>query len=318
MDAINQMNLYSKEKTPFFFLFDFELNHPHVIPLNQTITRNIFFDFNGLNNGHHSTTGAPIWLEPVPFPEEIYLGKFQAALHHLKRGDAYLLNLTSKTQIRTTASLREIFLTARSRYKILYDNQFVCFSPETFITIEDNVISTFPMKGTIRDQADALGKITSNNKELAEHITVVDLLRNDLAQVADNVTVPEFRFPTKINSSHYNLLQISSRISGFLQPHYKKNFGDLFMALLPAGSVSGAPKKKVTQLIKSIEGETRGYYCGVAGAFDGHRLESCVLIRYIELHDNLFWYRSGGGITAASNWKEEYQELIDKIYVPTV
>ena len=91
-----------------------------------------------------------------------------------------------------------------------------------------------------------------------------------------------------------------------------------FFRLLPAGSVSGAPKKKTTEIIASAEGTPRGYYTGIAGLFDGRDLNSGVLIRFIEKRDNGYFYRSGGGITSFSEPLSEYNEMIDKIYVPAI
>ena len=112
------------------------------------------------------------------------------------------------------------------------------------------------------------------------------------------------------------LLQASSRIAGRLPAGYPARIGELLFRLLPAGSVSGAPKRRTVEIIRAIEGEPRGYYTGVFGYFDGRRLDSAVMIRYIERQADGFYYRSGGGITAMSREEEEYRELIHKIYVP--
>ena len=88
------------------------------------------------------------------------------------------------------------------------------------------------------------------------------------------------------------------------------------MRLLPAGSVSGAPKSRTLEIIRSAEQSDRGYYTGVCGYFDGQNLDSAVMIRFIEQIGNGFYYRSGGGITAQSNLHAEYLEAIDKVYVP--
>jgi len=99
---------------------------------------------------------------------------------------------------------------------------------------------------------------------------------------------------------------------------YASSLGDIIFTLLPAGSVSGAPKKKTTEIIASAEGMTRGYYTGVAGIFDGRDLNSFVMIRFIEKRDDSYFYRSGGGITSFSDPLSEYNEMIDKIYVPVI
>jgi para-aminobenzoate synthetase component 1 len=151
---------------------------------------------------------------------------------------------------------------------------------------------------------------------MAEHVTIVDLLRNDLSEVAENVQVTRFRYVDEIRTIHKDLLQVSSEIRGDLPVDYIQHIGDILLKLLPAGSVSGAPKRKTLEIIRAAEKEPRGYYTGVMGLFDGSVLESGVMIRFMEYVGNDLYYRSGGGITIQSNAELEYQEAIDKIYVP--
>jgi para-aminobenzoate synthetase component 1 len=173
------------------------------------------------------------------------------------------------------------------------------------------------MKGTIdASLTDAENVILSDEKELSEHVTIVDLIRNDLSAVAKNVDVNRFRYVEKIETSQKDLLQVSSEIVGDLSGDYASGIGSILVSLLPAGSVSGAPKKKTLQIIREAEKERRGYYTGVFGYFDGINLDSAVMIRFIEQEGEQFYYRSGGGITAQSEAEKEYQEVIDKIYVP--
>ncbi len=147
-------------------------------------------------------------------------------------------------------------------------------------------------------------------------MTIVDLIRNDLSEVAKNVNVNRFRYIDRINTNHKDLLQVSSEIAGDLSSDYVSHLGSILISLLPAGSISGAPKKKTIQIIREAEQEKRGFYTGVFGYFDGKNLDSSVIIRFIEQEDGHFYYRSGGGITAQSEVEKEYQEVIDKIYVP--
>jgi para-aminobenzoate synthetase component I len=112
------------------------------------------------------------------------------------------------------------------------------------------------------------------------------------------------------------LLQVSSEIRGELPNDYYSRLGDIVFEMLPAGSVTGAPKMKTLEIIAEAENYDRGFYTGIAGYFDGKNLDSCVLIRFIENENGKLFYKSGGGITTQSNVNEEYQELIDKIYVP--
>jgi para-aminobenzoate synthetase component 1 len=121
-----------------------------------------------------------------------------------------------------------------------------------------------------------------------------------------------------IHTNEKKLLQVSSEISGEMAEGYAASLGDIIFSLLPAGSVSGAPKKKTTEIIAAAEGIPRGYYTGIAGLFDGRNLDSGVLIRFIEKRDDMYFYRSGGGITSFSDPMSEYSEMIDKIYVPVI
>ncbi len=208
---------------------------------------------------------------------------------------------------------------SKADYKLLYPNKFVVFSPECFVKIRDGMISTYPMKGTIDAQVpNASEKILSDPKETAEHATVVDLLRNDLSIVATKVKIEKFRFIQKIETNNKKLLQVSSHITGVLPAEYLSNLGDIIFKLLPAGSISGAPKEKTLEIIKAAEQYDRGYFTGIFGLFDGTSVDSAVMIRYIEKHGDDLWFKSGGGITAKSNLEKEYQELIDKVYVPFV
>ena len=202
----------------------------------------------------------------------------------------------------------------------MVEGEFVCFSPETFVTIRDGYIASYPMKGTIKASVpEAAEKILNNSKETAEHHTIVDLIRNDLSMVATDVTVKRFRFVDRIATNEGDILQVSSEIIGKLPENYSSQLGNIIFTLLPAGSVTGAPKHKTIEIIRSIEKTGRGYYTGICGHFDGQNLDSAVMIRFIEVQDDeTLWFRSGGGITCNSDLESEYHELIDKVYVPFV
>ena len=173
------------------------------------------------------------------------------------------------------------------------------------------------MKGTISATIKGAKKLLLQNpKELAEHTMVVDLLRNDLGQVTKNVKVEKFRFINEVFTQNGKLFQTSSKISATLDKDYLDNFGDIFTSLLPAGSITGTPKIKTIEILEKIENYKRDFYTGVFGIFDGKNFESYVLIRFIEKIDNQLYYKSGGGITADSIAKDEYNELINKIYLP--
>jgi para-aminobenzoate synthetase component 1 len=137
-----------------------------------------------------------------------------------------------------------------------------------------------------------------------------------LGIVAKEIKVEKFRYITTINTGDKKLHQVSSHISGLLDSNWKENAGNLISALLPAGSISGTPKRKTVSIIKEIEGYTRGYFTGIFGHFDGNNLYSAVSIRFLEKINGKLIYKSGGGITTDSTWESEYNEMIDKVYIP--
>ena len=173
------------------------------------------------------------------------------------------------------------------------------------------------MKGTIdTNLTDSKNILLNSKKELAEHTMVVDLLRNDLGKVAKNIKVEEFRTFSKISTKNSELFQTSSIISGDLQNNWQEKIGDIFSDLLPAGSITGTPKKSTIEILKNIESYERGFYSGIFGVFDGINLQSFVLIRFIENINKELFYKSGGGITSDSIAKDEYEELLNKVYLP--
>jgi len=174
------------------------------------------------------------------------------------------------------------------------------------------------MKGTIdASLPDAEEIIMNDYKESCEHNTIVDLIRNDLGMVSESVWVERFRYIEKIETNRNEILQVSSEIRGRLYEGNCKRLGDTIFSLLPAGSISGAPKPSTISIISEAEGEKRGFYTGICGYYDGRVLDSAVLIRYIERDESgKLFYRSGGGITVNSKCSDEYEELIEKIYLP--
>ncbi|MFH0895478.1 MAG: aminodeoxychorismate synthase component I [Bacteroidota bacterium] len=307
---------------PFFFCIDFEMQQPVLFSASEIQQQDEWF-FNINTTSSYNKT-SPIHsgfnkLSRFPISLEEYEKQFLVCHKHLMHGNSYLLNLTCRTQIEMECSLPEIFSLSNAKYNVLHKNDFVCFSPEIFIQIKDNRIHSFPMKGTIRaDIQDAEKCILNDPKETAEHYTIVDLIRNDLSMVSKNVRVDRFRYIDRINTVQGDLLQVSSEISGTLPMEWRNNIGDILITLLPAGSVSGAPKKKTIEIIQEAEKIKRGYYCGIAGYFNGKELDSGVMIRFIEKEKENYFYRSGGGITVNSQCETEYNEMIDKVYVPFV
>jgi para-aminobenzoate synthetase component 1 len=316
-DFIENMNRMSVNGESFLFIVDFNLTSASLILIEECALNDIYFDIEGKTNSYISDKTGIIELKKQALPYSDYLDSFNYVQNEISKGNSYLVNLTCSTPVESNLSLTEIFHKSVARYKLLYKDQFLVFSPESFVKISEGKIRTFPMKGTIDASIENAREILLNNKkEAAEHATTVDLLRNDLSRVASNVTVEKYRYIEKINTSGKNLFQMSSVISGDLPKGYHRSIGDIVTKLLPAGSISGAPKKKTLEIISAAEKHERGFYTGIFGIFDGINLNSGVMIRFIENQNGRLVYKSGGGITAMSDPKEEYQELIDKIYVP--
>jgi para-aminobenzoate synthetase component I len=317
-EAIKTMNELGSCRVPFLFVIDFLMQSPIVIPLNAINSNSILYDVEGISN--YSSVPVPrhkIISKKFPISFERYTVAFENVKRNIHEGNSYLLNLTFPTRIEINKDLREIFFLCKAKYKLWMENKFVVFSPESFVKIQDCIISSFPMKGTIDASVkNARESILCNEKEIAEHTTIVDLIRNDLSIISSNVQVKLFRYTDEILTDEKKLLHVSSKITGELQSDYHSQIGTLLFKLLPAGSITGAPKKKTLEIILESEQYDRGYYTGVFGVFNGNNLDSGVMIRFIENVDGVQYYKSGGGITSLSDAKLEYQEMIDKVYVP--
>jgi len=313
IDGFKKITKLAKAREPFLFIISYDKTKIFAQPL-KSLSGNIAYSF---DCDSRVDLGKKANLKKYPVDFATYKESFNRVLEEIKSGNTYLLNLTFKSKIETNLSLSEIFTQAKAPYKLLINESFVCFSPECFIAIKDDIISTYPMKGTIdASLPNAKEQILANPKEMAEHIMIVDLMRNDLNIVANQTKVPEFRYVQKIKAGDKELLQVSSKIEAKLQKGWQDKLGEILDLLTPAGSISGTPKRKTCEIIDSVETSNRGLYTGIFGIFDGKDLKSAVIIRAISKEKDTLYYHSGGGITIDSNLELEYQELIDKIYLP--
>lgn len=319
-----RLNVCAKAAIPCFFIIDFSLKQCYFLEKPQLNNDVLYFSFPKASNYPWPTLYTTPLTESVLFaikPPSLadYMVDFNKAQQVFTAGQSFLLNLTYAIPVKSRLSLQQIFCTAKAKYRVYLKNKFVCFSPETFIQINKlGEIISYPMKGTIKATLPkAKQRLYNDEKELAEHYTIVDLIRNDLNQVARNVKVTQFRYCEKIKTLGGDLWQTSSKIVGQLPSDFQKSLGDILLKLLPAGSISGAPKSSTVAAIKRIEHHERSFYTGIAAYFDGQCLDSCVLIRFIEKTSHGLLYKTGGGLTIYSKALSEYQELLQKIYVPT-
>ena len=188
-------------------------------------------------------------------------------------------------------------------------------SPELFFKLEDRTISTKPMKGTVTrglntNQDKQQIKLLMSEKNLAENMMIVDLLRNDLSKISKpgSVTVPHLftaeKYPT--------VWQLTSTIQGNLKENV--NLYQIFQALFPCGSITGAPKSSTMQIISNIENSARGVYCGTIGYVEPSMKKAVfnIPIRTLTIHNQQLNYGVGGGITWDSTADDEYNEIIAK------
>ena len=316
-ETINYLNELGENKTPCFFIIDYAMKESFVWKINE-IPNTVLISFPSFTNCIKKPIKNSITIDKKPFDYISYKTAFEKVQKHLLRGNSFLVNLTAESSITTNATINDLYHESKAPFTLAFKDDFIVFSPEPFIAIKKTKIQTFPMKGTINaDIPKAKETILSNKKEMAEHATIVDLLRNDLSIVAKDVHVSNYRYIDIIKSKTDNLLQVSSCIEGNIKPELQKKIGTIIYSMLPAGSICGAPKHKTLSIIEEVESHARDYYTGIMGYFDGENLESSVMIRFIQKRGNTLYYKSGGGITIQSNIDEEYNELIQKIYVPT-
>lgn len=325
-----QITRWAEAGQSFFFAVDYAQKQGLLLASQDPNLLGVLYSIGGKSN-HLALTPVKALSTPKmeAFPEsyETYLQRFRIVQEGLLHGNSFLTNLTVRTPLSLSLSLEDVYRSTQALYKVLFPGRFVCFSPERFVRIsKEGIISSNPMKGTIDatlPRAEEL--ILSNPKEQAEHATIVDLIRNDLSMVAQGVYVKRYRYIDRVETQTGALLQVSSEICGRLPHDWRSHLGEILRRLLPAGSISGAPKRATVELIDRAEQlsgmppHERGFYTGICGYFDGEELDTGVMIRFIEeLSDGSFCFHSGGGITIHSDSRSEYQEVMDKIYLPLV
>lgn len=316
--AIERINQLSAAGVPFIFIINYNQECSFVEEVAAVDASLVLYDFNGFTNSKQSAPlNKEISWQSSPLSFSQYKQSFDCVLRNIQMGNSFLTNLTCITPIRTNLSLQEIYVHSKALYKLWVKNEFVMFSPEIFVRIQGNRISSYPMKGTINATLPhAQNTLLNDPKEAAEHATIVDLIRNDLSMVASNVSVGRYRYVDVLQTYSGPILQTSSEINGILPDKYHLHLGDILFSLLPAGSITGAPKQKTMEIISEAEQYDRGFYTGITGYFDGKNIDSAVIIRFIEQKGEQLYFKSGGGITCKSDLESEYNEMKQKVYVP--
>lgn len=324
---IDRINLLASQDMPFLFVINYNGDDAFVSKLSDVNSQECLYDFEGVSNAvgmaKSQLPKAVEWLVDAP-SYAAYKESFDIVKNNILAGNSYLANLTCKVPVGCNLSLDDVFMHAKGKYKLLMrglaesGRRFVCFSPETFLRIKEGRIYSYPMKGTIEASVDNAAEVLmADKKEAAEHATIVDLIRNDLSQVATEVRVDKYRYIDVVHTNKGDILQTSSVVSGLLPTDYREHLGDIIASQLPAGSITGAPKKKTMEIIHKAEGYERGYYTGIMGVYNAGCLNSAVMIRFIEENAQaMLSFKAGGGITSKSECRKEYEEVLQKIYLP--
>ena len=261
--------------------------------------------------------------EPKPlFEKTAYCRMVEKAKHAIREGEIFQIVLSNRLAAPFEGSLLGAYRMLRtinpSPYMFYFsgtDVEVAGASPETLVKLEDGVLHTFPLAGTRpRGKTDEEDKaleaeLLSDEKELAEHNMLVDLGRNDLGRVSRFGTVEVEKLHSIERYSH--VMHIGSTVRGVLRPECDAL--DAIEAVLPAGTLSGAPKIRACQLIGELENNKRGIYGGAIGYIDfTGNMDTCIAIRIAYKKNGQVFVRSGAGIVADSVPEKEYQECINK------
>ncbi|HON57169.1 MAG TPA: aminodeoxychorismate synthase component I, partial [bacterium] len=255
-------------------------------------------------------------------PKKEYIAALKKIKRYLEIGDTYQVNYTQKLKFHFSGAPLEFYEILKKNQSVDYaafldfdDLIIISLSPELFFKRSNNKIILKPMKGTIKrginvfEDLELQNKLLYSEKERAENLMIVDLIRNDIGKICKigAVRVPHLFLVEKYNT----IFQMTSTITGNL----KKNISyfDIFKALFPCGSVTGAPKFRVMQIIYELEKELRNVYCGAIGIiFPKKRAVFNVAIRTIQIKDNCAELGIGSGITIDSITENEYSEMLLK------
>lgn len=256
------------------------------------------------------------------FSREEYCAMVERAKGHIREGDIFQIVLSNRLEASYSGSLLNAYRVLRtlnpSPYMFYFsgtDVEVAGASPETLVKLEDGVLHTLPLAGTRpRGKTEAEDKaleaeLLADPKELAEHNMLVDLGRNDLGKISALGSVEVEKYHQIERYSH--VMHISSTVRGLLAPG--RDALDAIEAVLPAGTLSGAPKLRACQLINDLENNKRGIYGGAIGYLDfTGNMDTCIAIRIAYKKNGKVFIRSGAGIVADSVPETEYTECINK------
>ena len=277
-----------------------------------------------IRNGEHMEF-EPLKLQSEiqpKFPKEKYAEMVEKAKHYIREGDIFQVVLSNPMRAKATGSLFDTYRVLRasnpSPYMFYFssdDIELAGASPETLAKLENGTLSTFPLAGTrprgkTREEDKELEEgLLKDEKELAEHNMLVDLGRNDIGKISKIGTVKVEKYLCVERFSH--VMHLGSTVTGIIRDD--KDAVDAVDAILPAGTLSGAPKFRACQIIEELEQSKRGIYGGAIGYLDfAGNLDTCIAIRLVYKKNGEICIRSGAGIVADSVPEKEFQECCNK------
>jgi aminodeoxychorismate synthase component I len=264
----------------------------------------------------------------------VYLKDISIIKNYLEDGDVYQINYTHPKRFKTDSNPLDLYASIAKSAKPLFgyfintsNFQVLSFSPERFYRVDKNIIDTFPIKGTrprgenqLEDEQLIL-ELSKSEKDRAEHLMIVDLLRNDVGKICNygTVEVKDLYKVCSFETVHHMVTQVLGNLMGSVAET------DIIKAMFPGGSITGAPKERAMEIIDEIENYNRGIYTGAIGYFKGDDYQDFnIAIRTMILQNNNATYPVGGGIVWDSNsdneWEEAHQkgvilnQIIDKNY----
>ena len=256
------------------------------------------------------------------FSRERYMGMVDAAIDHIREGDIFQVVLSNPRRAKADGSLFDAYRLLRSQnpspymfYFVSDDVELAGSSPETLVRLQDGVLFTYPLAGTRPRSKDAEedarreDELMADEKELAEHNMLVDLGRNDLGRISEigSVHVDDYMQVLKFSKVMHIGSTVSSRIAE------GKDALDAVGSILPAGTLSGAPKIRACQIIHDLEDDSRGIYGGAVGYLDfTGNMDLCIAIRLAYKKNGVVCIQSGAGIVADSDPSTEFDECVNK------
>ena len=259
-----------------------------------------------------------LYLKKDILDKEAYKEKINLIKQQLRYGNTYQVNYTMEKVYKIDINAFDLYLMLRKSAKPSYgyflntfDKQILSLSPEQFFSIENNVIKSYPMKGTHKrgDNAEEdlifKNKLYNSKKDRAEHLMIVDLIRNDLGKISQYGSI-DVKNLFNVNS-YKTVHQMVSEVSGLLNKNLQ--FSTIIKSLFPGGSITGAPKESTMKIIDNLENYSRGVYTGGIGyiKYNGD-MNFNIPIRTLTINEDRASYPVGGGIVLDSDYKNEWAE----------